>query len=307
MSIFRFRRSFTAILVIVMLLTSFTLNAPAYAAGKLKVVATISVYGDFVKNIAGDKVDLVTLVGLDGDPHEYEATPADSAQIADANLIFENGLELESWLDKMVQASGSKAKRVVVTYTINPAPAPDGELKDSGKDFDPHVWHDVVAMMDVVKVIRGTLIQADPQNAATYAANADTYLKQLTDLDTFVKQEVETLPQDRRKLVTNHDAFGYYARRYGFTVVGTLLGVSTEASDPSAADVAKLVDQIKAAKVPAIFAEASTNGALITRVAKEAGVVLGPELMADGLGKAGDTYIKMITYNTTTIVEALKK
>ena len=306
MSAFRFRRSLTAILVAVMLLTSLTLNAPAHAAGKLKVVATINIFGDFVNVIAGDKVDLTTFVGLDGDPHNYEPTPADSAKLADADLVFEDGLQLESWLDKLYQSSGSKARRMVVSYAIDPLPAPEGELRNAGKDFDPHIWHDVQNMIEVVKYMRGVFIQADPANAATYSANADAYLKQLADLDKWVQDQVNSIPQANRKLVTNHDAFGYFARHYGFTVVGTLIGVSTEASEPSAADVAKLVDTIKAQKVPTIFAELTTNSDLIERVAKEAGVQLGDELLPDGLGKEAPTYIDMVKYNVTAIVKGLK-
>jgi ABC-type Zn uptake system ZnuABC Zn-binding protein ZnuA len=283
--------------------------------GKLKVVATYSILGDLVKNVAGDEVEVVTLVGPDGDAHTFEPTPKDGIAIADADVIFENGVGFETWLDKMVASSRSKAKRVVVTKGLE---FREGECHHSAKEKekphehedDPHVWHDVKNAIHMVGVIRDRLVEIDPAHAEKYKANAAAYLDRLQKLHAWVEETVGALPKDRRKLVTSHDTFGYFADRYGFKVVGAALpSVSTEASDPSAADFAKLVESVKATKVSAIFAENVHNPKLMERLARETGVKLAPPLYTDALGKpgsAGDTYEKMIRHNVTTIVNALK-
>jgi zinc/manganese transport system substrate-binding protein len=290
-------------------------------SGKVKTVATFSVVGDLVHNVAGDQVDLVTLVGPDADAHTFEPAPADGVAVANADVLFENGAGIESWLDRLYSSSRSKARRVVLSLGLKLMKAEEDEhkpdtkaaTKESGahEELDPHVWHDVRNVMHMVEVARDQLAEIDPAHAAQYKANATTYLKQLNDLDAWVVQTVATLPESERKLVTSHDTFGYFARRYSFTVLGSgLESVSTEASDPSAADFAKLVDAIKAAKVPAIFAENVQNPKLMKRLAKEAGVRLAPPLYTDALGKpgsTGDTYLKMMRYNVTTIVDQLKR
>jgi zinc/manganese transport system substrate-binding protein len=298
-------------------------DAAGPRSGKLKVVATFSVLGDLVHNVAGDQVDLVTLVGPDGDAHTFEPAPTDGVALAKADVLFENGAGLEPWLDGLYKSSQSKARRVVVSKGLKLIEADEEEhkhdqkapKKDSGghkhEDLDPHVWHDVRNVMHIVEAIRDQLAELDPPNAEKYKANAASYMQQLKDLDGWVVQTVATLPEGERKLVTSHDTFGYFSRRYGFQVLGSgLESVSTEASDPSAADFAKLCDSIKAAKVPAIFAENVQNPKLMQRLATEAGVRLGPPLFTDALGKTGsegDTYAKMMRYNVTTIVGQLKR
>lgn len=290
-------------------------SSKARRPGKLRVVATYSVLGDLVQNVAGDTAEVVTLVGPDGDAHTFEPTPKDGVSLAEADVIFENGVGFETWLDKLHTSSKSKAKRVVVTEGL--------QLREGGEEHhdhkkgekhdheeDPHVWHDVRNAVHMVGVIRDNLAEADPPNADKYRANAAAYLDRLNALDGWVVAKVATLPKDRRKLVTSHDEFGYFADRHGFEVAGTALAsVSTEASDPSPATFAKLVQSVKAAKVPAIFAENVHNPKLMERLAKEAGVKLAPPLFTDALGKPGsegDTYEKMVTHNVTTIVDALK-
>lgn len=282
--------------------------------GKLRVVATYSVLGDLVKNVTGDEAEVVTLVGPDGDAHTFEPTPKDGVSLAEADVIFENGVNFEEWLDKLHKSSKSKAKRVVVTEGLQ---LREGECSHAHKpgekhehEDDPHVWHEVKNAVHMVGVIRDALAEADPPNAEKYKANAAAYLDKLKALDAWVVEKVGTLPKERRKLVTSHDTFGYFAERHGFEVVGTVLAsVSTEASDPSPATFAKLVGSVKAAKVPAIFAENVHNPKLMERLAKEAGVKLAPPLFTDALGKpgsGGDTYEKMVRYNVTAIVDALK-
>jgi len=281
---------------------------------RVRVVVTYSVLGDLVRNVAGDGVDLATLVGPDGDAHTFEPTPKDGVALAEADLIFENGIGFETWLDKLHSSSASKARRVVVTEGLK---LRQGECRHDHKpgekherEDDPHVWHEVKNAIHMVGAIRDRLAEADPTNAGKYRANAAAYLERLNALDAWVVEKVATLPKAKRQLVTSHDTFGYFAERHGFEVVGSALeSVSTEASDPSPATFAKLVESVRAAKVPAIFAENVHNPKLMDRLAKEAGVRLAPPLFTDALGKPGsegDTYEKMIRYNVATIVDALE-
>jgi ABC-type Zn uptake system ZnuABC Zn-binding protein ZnuA len=406
-------------------------------------------------------IELTVLVSPGGDAHTYEPTPRDSAALAEADILFENGLEFESWIDDLYAASGSTATRVAVAedisdlissdghshdeedpvahacehfddapetvtadatdatstvsipddhthyivsladgagavglsraedaevsfflgsdvlfavsqagaavepelvepvateeraaiaivYTFDLAPGDyavsfgpgagasvalvweeashshsegeehghsEGEEHAEGEEhghshgeYDPHVWHDPNNAMVMLEAIRNALVGADPDNATTYARNADAYLAELEELDAFVQEQVATLPEERRKLVTTHDTFGYFADRYGFEVVGTALGITTEASDPSAGKIAALVEAIRVTGVPAIFAENVSNPALMETIAREVGVELAPTLSTDALGEPGSegaTYLEMVRYNVTTIVTAL--
>lgn len=273
---------------------------------RLRVVATFSILGDVVANVGGDRVALTTLVGPDGDAHVYEPTPQDAAAIANAAVVFENGLGFEAWLDELVEGSGTTAVRVVTTNGIEA-----GVLVEEGvEEQDPHVWQDVRNEIVVAEHVRDALVAADPDGKDAYEANAAAYMDELEALDAEIEERVASLPAERRKLVTTHDAFGYFARRYGFEIVGTALPLSTEAADPAAGDVAALVDRIEAAGVPAIFAENIENQALLERIANDAGVEPGPDLYSDALGPAGSagaTYLGMMRTNVDAIVGALSR
>ena len=293
-------------------------HASAQDSGRLKVVATFSILGDVVQNVAGDNVDLTVIVGPDGDAHTFEPKPDQIASLANANLIFENGIGFETWLDDMYSASGSSAKRIAVTDGLpllefnGQADQPATHTSDDGHDHgehDPHVWQDVSNVVAEVGVIRDALIAADPAHADSYTASAAAYTTQLQELDAKIKQMVGTLLAEKRVLVTSHDSLGYFAHAYGFTIAGTALGsLSTEGADPSAGDIAKLIDQIKATGVPAIFAENVESQDLMNQIARDAGVTLAPPLYTDALSKSDGpaaTYIALMTYNATTIVTAL--
>ena len=306
-------------------------EAPTATAQPLSVVATYTILGDLVQQVAGDRVTLTILVGAEGDPHTYQPTPRDSATIGAATLLFENGLEFETWLDDIFVASGSQATRVVVsTGAMLLAATKEGHSEEghseeghreeghseeghseeghSHGEFDPHIWQDPLNAQAMVTVIRDALIAADPTNSATYSANAAAYIAELQALDSFIREQVAGLPEERRKLVTNHDTFAYFANRYGFEVIGTALGSSTESSDPSAGMISELVEQIRAAAVPAIFTENTANPALMETIAREAGVTLAPALFTDALGapgSSGATYLEMMRFNATTIVSSL--
>lgn len=275
---------------------------------KLRVVATFSILGNLVQNVAGDKIELRTLVGPDADTHTFEPSPADAAALTDALLIFENGLGFESWLDDLYQASGSQAARVIATGGTAPEVITIGA--EAG-ETDPHAWQDVGNSIKMVRIIRDELVKADPAHAAAYQANAETYLHSLTELDRYIVAQAAALPAGRRKLVTNHDALGYFAGRYGFEIVGNAISsVSTESGDPSAAQVAALVDEITSAGVPAIFTENVENSKVIEQIAREAGVTVGQPLYTDALGVPGadgDTYLKMMRHNIDAIVNGLSR
>lgn len=281
--------------------------AAPVSQGRIKVVATFSILGDLVKNVGGNAIDLRVLVGPDADTHTFEPSPADGSALADATLIFENGLGFERWLDGLYSASGSQAQRVVVTPNVTPGVIPIG---DEAGETDPHAWQDVGYAIGMVEIIRDTLVKADPAQAATYTKNADAYLAQLKDLDGYIVSETGLIATDKRKLVTNHDALGYFAKRYGYEIVGTALSsISTEASDPSAAQLVKLVNEVKGAGVRTIFTENVENSKVIAQVASEAGVTVGAPLYTDALGTPGsdgETYLKMMRHNIEAIVVGLR-
>lgn len=314
---------FLALLVAACLMLVPSPTASHAQAGTLQVVATFSVLGDLTRIVGGDRIALRTLVGPDGDVHTFEPSPADGAALARAAVVVENGYELEPWLDRLYVAAGARGTRVVVNEGLDPLTAEEGahehgDMHDEdehgdahAEEADPHAWHDVQRTIHMVGLIRDALVQADPTGASTYQANAAAYLAQLRQLDGWIIEQINTVPPERRKLVTSHDTFQYFAKRYELVVVGTAIqSVSTEAGDPSAGELAELVDQIKAAGVPVIFAENVSNPALMERVAEAAGVRLGPELYTDALGALGtpgDTYVGMMRSNVTSIVTALRQ
>lgn len=302
-------------------------RASAQDGEPLKVVATFSILADWVRNVGGDQIELVTIVPAGGDAHTFDPNPDQVGQIANADVILEIGAGFEPWLDDMYAASGSDAQRVAVTDGLDLIGATEegddheneaspeagheeeGEVDDEHGEFDPHIWHDVTNAVASVETIRVALDSADSANAATYDANAAAYTAELTGLDAFIREQIGALPEDSRKLVTSHDTFAYYARAYDFEIVGTALNsLTTESGDPAAGEIATLVEQIQSAGVPAIFAENVSNSDLMQSIADEAGVTLAPTLYTDALGEPGsdgETYIAMMRYNTTTIVTAL--
>ncbi len=282
-------------------------STPA-ADTKIVVVATNSILSDLVKNVGGEFVELYTMVGPNADVHTFEPSPQDNIVLAKANVIFEIGLHLEPWLADLYASSGSQAQRYRVSEGVELIRVKDADSKDP--EIDPHVWHDVSNAMTMVVAIRDALIKDDSVHAQNYRDNADSYLKKLAALDDRVMREVSRLPAERRKLVTSHDTFGYFARRYGFEIAGAAIdSATTEAADPSALKTAQLVEKVKAAAVPAVFMENVSNPKLIEAIAREAGVKVAPKLYSDALGEpgsSGEDYIQMMTYNVQVIVEALK-
>ena len=271
---------------------------PAEAQARVNVVASFSILGDFVRNVGGDRVNVTTLVGPNSDVHVYTPAPEDAKRIADARLVVINGLGLEGWLPRLVQSSGGKASVVTATAGITP--------RNLGAGVDPHAWQSVPNAKIYVSNIGKALEAADPADAEIFHANAQRYEEKLDELDRDVRAAVEQIPPERRKVISTHNAFGYFAAEYGISFIAPL-GVSTE-TEPSARDIAAIISQIKAQKIPAVFLENISDDRLIRRIAAETGAKVGGTLISDGLtGEKGPapTYIDMVRHNIKALTSAL--
>ena len=273
-------------------------TSPVRAADRLNVVASFSIIADFVRNVGGDHVSVTTLVGPEGDAHVYAPTPADAKRVAGAKLVFVNGLGFEGWLSRLLKSAGGKA--TVVTATSGIAP-----LK-LGSQADPHAWQSVANAKVYVANISDALAAASPADAEAFKANASAYLAELDALDREVREAIAKIPESRRKVISTHDAFRYFAAAYGVEFIAPL-GVSTE-SEASARDVARIITQIRTAKIPAVFLENVTDPRLMARIAAETGARVGGTLYSDSLtGEKGDspTYIAMVRHNIKALTSAL--
>ena len=273
-------------------------SAPLYAQDRLNIVASFSIPADFVRNVGGDRVNVITLVGPEGDVHVYTPSPADARKIADAKLLVINGLGLEGWLPRLLQASGSKAPIITATKGIAPLKV--------GLDADPHAWQSVANAKIYVANIRDALASVDPADAEVFSSQAQTYLGKLDALDREVREAIAKIPPSRRKVISTHDAFGYFASAYGIEFIAPV-GVSTE-SEASARDIAAIIRQIKNEKIAAVFLENISDPRLIRRIAAETGARVGGTLYSDSLtGEKGDapTYIDMVRHNIRALTSAL--
>lgn len=279
-------------------------TAEADGDGLSEVVTTSTMITDWAAQVGGDSIELVGILDPGTDPHVYEPVPADSIALEEADIVFYNGYNLEPNLVRLMESTGNNARKVAVGEIIEPL---DFEYEGQ-REPDPHVWGDVENVVQIVELIRDELIQQDPKNEQTFIQNAENYIAELNQLDTWIDDQIATIPSDQRQLVTTHDAFQYFTQAYGLEVAGTLIGISTE-EQPSAQTVQQLAETIRALGVPAIFAETTINPRLITTVAEEAGVTLAPtELYSDSIGapgSEGDSYINMMVANTRAIVENL--
>ncbi len=295
--------------------------AASATAAELNVVASFSIIADLAKNVGGERVEVKTLVGPDGDAHVYEPRPADAAALEAANVVLVNGLELEGFMKRLIETSGTKAPVVEVTKGIEPLKAEEehhhdhegGEKKEAGHEdhhhhgeFDPHAWQDVGNMKIYVANIRDALTAADPANKSTFEINATAYLAELEALDAEIKMAVARVPADRRKAITSHVSFAYFVKAYGTDFISPQ-GVSTEA-EASAKDVARIIRQVKSQKIPAVFLENVVNPRLIEQIARETGAKIGGRLFSDALSDAAGpaaTYIAMMKHNISQIEKAL--
>jgi zinc/manganese transport system substrate-binding protein len=281
-------------------------SGPVAAQDKVKALASFSILGDLVRNVGGDRVDVSVLVGPNSDTHVYQPSPGDAKKLADVKLVVANGMGLEGWITRLVKASGSKAPLIVATKGIKPRQAAASGHDHDHAGSDPHAWQSVANVKIYVANIRDALVAADPSGKTAYEANAAAYLGKLDALDREVKDAVARIPADRRKVITTHDAFGYFQQAYGIEFIAPQ-GVSTE-SEASARDVAKIITQIKRQKIPAVFMENITDPRLIKRIADETGAKIGGTLYSDALtdekGPAA-TYIDMFRHNIKALSVAL--
>jgi zinc/manganese transport system substrate-binding protein len=289
-----------SLLICLSLICLLAFATPLRAQDRVNVVASFSILGDFVRNVGGDRISLTTLVGTNADVHVYTPSPADAKRIADAKLVIVNGLGLEGWLPRLVQSAGGKAAIVAASNGVAP-------LKH-GSDADPHAWQSVSNAKIYVTTIRDALAAAGPADAAMFRANAEHYLAELDVLDAEVRAAVAKIPPERRKVISTHDAFAYFAEAYGIAFIAPL-GVSTE-TEPSARDIAAIIGQIRREKIPAVFLENMSDDRLIGRIAAETGAKVGGTLFSDALtGEKGDapTYIAMVRHNIRALSSALER
>ena len=276
---------------------------PASAQAKLKVVASFSILGDLVKNVGGDRVDVSTLVGANGDVHVFEPSPADARKVADANMVVVNGLGLEGWLDRLIAASGTKARIIVATKGIKPRETARGHDR-----VDPHAWQSVANAMTYVANIRDGLIAADPANEATYEAHAAAYLTRLGTLDREVRDTIAKIPSDRRRAITSHYEFGYFGDAYGVKF-NAPQGVSDD-SEVSARDIVAIIEEIRKQRSTGVFLDNVTDPVLLKRIANETGATIGGILYSDALTEPNGpapTYIDLMSHNIKTLSAALIK
>ncbi|MCW2282714.1 zinc/manganese transport system substrate-binding protein [Rhodoblastus acidophilus] len=269
---------------------------------KPRVVASFSILGDLVREVGGDKVDVQVLVGPNGDVHAFQPTPANAQALKKAKLIVVNGLGLEGWMTRLIASSGSRALVVVASQGVKSI---EGE-EDGKKGIDPHAWQSVANAKIYAVNIRDGLSAADPADAAYFKARAEDFLARLDATEAKVRADVAQIPEKNRRIVTTHDAFGYFAAAYGFEFLAPQ-GISTD-SEPSAKDIAALIAQIKREKIPAVFLENISDPRLMKRIGEESGAKIGGDLFSDALS-ANDgpapTYIDMMNHNMDELKKAL--
>jgi ABC-type Zn uptake system ZnuABC Zn-binding protein ZnuA len=283
----------------------------------LKVVAAETFLADIAQNVAGDRVKIESLMPIGVDPHGFEPTPTDVAKITDSQVLIINGAGFEAFLDELLKNAGGPStggQRTVIEAAAGlpqrePKEGEHAEEHDAEHEGDPHFWLDPNNVIKYVENIRDGLSQADPDGAATYKANADAYIAKLKELDRWITDRVKEVPEANRLLVTNHESFGYFADRYGFKIIGTVMPSVSTGSAPSAQQLAQLIDHIKSTGAKAIFLETGTNSQLAQQVAREAGVIAVTELYSHSITEAGGaapTYLDMMNFNTDAMVAALK-
>ena len=272
-------------------------------AKPIEAVASFTVLADMVQNVGGDHVHVTSLIGPNGDPHAYEPTPNDAQALKRANLVFVSGLHLEGWLDRLIKASGYQGQPVVLSNGIKTR-----SMEEDGKRItDPHAWNSAANGVVYVRNIISALQKADPANASDYQAKGDQYIQQLEQLDAYARAQVQAIPSDKRKVLTSHDAFGYFGDAYGVTFLSPL-GFSTE-TEASAADVGKLIKQIKQEHVSTYFFENSSDPRLVKQIADASGAQPGGELYVESLSPAdgpAPTYAQMFRYNVDKLTAAMK-
>ena len=283
------------------------ITATTVTAQPLKVVASFSLMGDLARQVGGDRIELHTLVGPDSDAHVYQPTPADAKTIAQANLVIVNGLGFEGWIDRLIKSSGYRGTVLVASTGIKTLKLKHDE-HGHGHDsnVDPHAWQDLANAARYVDNIAQALAKADPAGQSIYLANAAQYKQAIATLDGELKTAFNSIAKERRKVVTTHDAFGYFSRAYGIAFISPV-GINTDA-EASAADVGRIIKQIRREKIPAVFMENISDPRLLERIRQESGARIGGVLYSDSLSKADGpaaTYLELMRHNAKTLANAL--
>lgn len=275
----------------------------ATSQDKIRVVSSASIFQDMAMNIGGDKIETFTIVPIGGDPHLYEPKPSDAQLVKSADIILVNGLTFEGWINKLIDNSGTTAKIYTITEGVNVLKSE--KYKNAA---DPHAWMDASNGLKYIENIKAALIEIDPTNAVFYTANYEKYKAELSALDKYITVEINKIPEEKRMLVTSHDAFAYYGKKYNIRL-NALKGISTEA-ETQTSDMIRVAKAIRESGVPAIFIESTINPQVIQQIARDNNVKIGGELFADSIGaedSEGPTYIKMLKQNTDVIVKALSQ
>jgi ABC-type Zn uptake system ZnuABC Zn-binding protein ZnuA len=304
----------TGWLVLTLLFLTSCGSAPQSSDPRPLVIASTTFLADIAQNIAGDRLTVASLLPIGADPHAYQPTAQDVAKVAQSKVLILNGLEYEHFIEALLENAGGERTLIIASEGLEALHAeeePGGEAAGTGHAHeagDPHMWLDPVLVIHYVENIRDGLIAFDAAGAAVYRSNAQAYIAELQALDRWIVEQVSQIPPAKRLLVTNHEALGYFARRYGFTIVGTVIESFSSGASPSAAQMADLITQIKASGAPAIFLDASDNEALARQIAAESGVSVITDLHLESLtdGAPAATYIDMMKYNVSLIVNALK-
>ena len=282
-----------------------------HADEPLPVVASFSILADMTRQIGGERIQVHSLVGENGDPHAFQPSPSDARRIVQAKLVVINGLGFEGWIDRLVKSSGYRGKLVVASAGIRLLSRPHTDHgKHAGHDdeADPHGWQDAGNALRYVDNIAAALVQIDPAGKSIYEANAARYKREIQSLDDFVRQTIAAIPKERRRVVTSHDAFGYFSRAYGIEFIAPV-GVNADA-EPSARDIARLIKQIRSERIPAVFMENISDSRQLERIRAESGARLGGTLFSDSLSKNGGpaaTYLDMMRHNAMVLSVSLQK
>ena len=275
----------------------------------LKALALETFLADIAQNVAGERPVVEALLPVGVDPHSYEPAPLDIARVSESDVIILNGAGFEAFFQKLLENSGTHALQIEASKGLQGRQPGEGEPAHPEGDVDPHFWLDPLAVIRYVENIRDSLSQVDPVGTEIYTKNAAAYITRLNELDAWIKAQVAQIPQARRLLVTNHESFGYYADRYGFKIVGAIIPSLTTGASPSAQELARLENAIRATGAPAVFLETGANPLLAEQIARETGIHVAPELYTHSLSAADGpaaTYLDMLREDTRIIVEALR-
>lgn len=304
------------IVFVTLLMFAFTGCTPASSSGTADpaVLTSTTFLADIAQNVAGDRVEIESLLPVGVDPHSYQPTPQDVTRIAESKVLILNGIGYEGFIEGLLESAGGE--RIIVTASDGIVPREMEEHADEGESSegagheagDPHMWLDPNLVVTYVENIREGLTHLDPDGAAEFQLNAEAYVSDLQALDAWIVEQVNQIPAEKRLLVTNHEALGYFAERYGFTVAGTVLKSFSTGASPSAQQIADLIDQINASGAPAIFLEAGDNPTLVQQIAEETNVKVITDLYLESLtdGAPAATYIELMQHNIMQIVNALK-